>query len=791
MMKRVPQALFLLSLSIIGFQIILMRILSVNQWDNFANLIISTAMLGFGSAGSFLAVFKKRLLRRADTLIPLLMILCPVFMLSAYRVSQAEAFRFDTYLVFFSAGHLLRLGGFILLYFLPFFLCALSIGLIYVRNIGSIGRLYFSNLAGSGAGGFAALVLLKYLFPHHALTAAAFFPFAASILLIPEKGRRIYFTAHALFAALITLSIISPLPPSMSQYKPLARTKLIDDAEVTVKKSGHHSLVHIIESGRLRHAPGISLNYAGHIPARPAVFVNGNAAGSIPGYHGDSDPLFENSIFILPYLISDRHKVAVISSGTGTFVSHAINAGTSEIDAFEHNADLLVAMEKWHKSNYPSVYSHGSVSLYNIEARAFLRNTDKNYDLIYLPSAGSFGGSSGLDALKENFNTTKEALAIYWNSLNENGSLAVTVYTDFPPRATLKTVYMLSEMLRSSGISDPEQHMIGVRSWNAVNFVVSKRPVCRETIKNVIEFCRNNSFDPFILSGISHEEKVYFNYIPGTELFDLTEKILKGDTSEADDYLFYIRPATDNRPYFSRYLRISKFKDLMQKFPINEIPFLELGYLIVWLTLIFSIIFSAVLTILPVAIHKSGGKKIPVLLYFGSIGLGYMLIEIIFIQRFVLYLGKPLYAVTAVLGILLVSSGAGSYFSDRIAPGGKKHAYALAAISSVLIFYLFALTPVLNLTSGANIGVKSVITLFTVALPGFFMGMPFPLGLKAVGNSDEDSVPWAWGINGFFSVIAAPLALIVAVEAGSFAVFSAGAAAYLTALVSVRKIKIR
>ena len=105
-----------------------------------------------------------------------------------------------------------------------------------------------------------------YLLPHNALVTVALFPAASSLFIIPEKGRKIFFAIHILFAALIILSFLSPVPPAMSEYKSLSRIKLIDDVKISVEKSGSHSLVHIAESDRIRHAPGLSLNYTGQLP---------------------------------------------------------------------------------------------------------------------------------------------------------------------------------------------------------------------------------------------------------------------------------------------------------------------------------------------------------------------------------------------------------------------------------------------------------------------------------------------------------------------------------------------
>ena len=198
-----------------------------------------------------------------------------------------------------------------------------------------------------------------------------------------------------------------------------------------------------------------------------------------------------------------------------------------------------------------------------------------------------------------------------------------------------------------------------------------------------------------------------------------------------------------------------------------------------------ALMLSVLFIVLPVMRFRKSSGKMPVLLYFGAIGLAFMFAEIILIQKFILFLGHPVFAVSAVLSIMLIASGMGSYFSAKIKAAAREHQFVFLAIFIVLFMYALFLTDFLRLNSSLLFPVKIAITLLIVGLPAFFMGMPFPLGLKTLSNVHKDKIAWAWGINGFFSVIAAPLALIIAVEAGSFAVILTAALVYLIALLAL------
>jgi hypothetical protein len=784
-LKRVPFALFLHSLSIISFQIVLMRILSVNQWDHFANMIIGIALLGFGASGSILAILRKRLMDIGDKLIPILMVLSSVSMLISYRLSQNAAFKFDSLLIFSSSEQMYRLVLFIFLFFIPFFIGAMAIGIIYMRDVGKIGTLYFANLSGSGFGGMTAIILLNFFFPHQTLLIISLFPAIASLILSGDTCKKCFYAFQTMLLLLIGWSIINPMPPVLSQFKSLSKVSQLPDAEISVMESSASSMVHIAESSYLRFAPGLSLNYTGQLPVKPMVFINGNAAGFIPHNNPDTSDILDFSTFKLPYLISEKNSVAVVSAGTGTMVAQSLRNGSRKIYAFESDLGLINSLKQWHSKNHPSVYENDAVTLKMTEARSYMQSDTNLYDLIILPPIGSFGGNSGADALKESFSLTMEALNTYWNRLTPEGSISITVYSDFPARASLKTLYSLTELLFQQSYNDLSYYIVAVRSWTAITYLVSRKAISPDEIDVIREFCHEMGFDPFLLPDIANEERVYYNYTDNKELFELTDLLMAGNTEAAKDYLFYIAPATDNKPYFSKYLKITDLGQLFDKYPKREIPYLEIGYIIVWLTFALAVIFSVLFILLPVLSFKKSGGKIPVLLYFGAIGIGFMFVEIILIQRFILYIGQPVYAVSTVLSILLIASGAGSYFSGKIDAGSKKHRVVFLIIFSILILYALFLTNFLKLTINLEPAFRIAIACLVIAIPAFFMGMPFPLGLKALRVRHNDKIAWGWGINGFFSVIATPLALIISVETGYVVVLIASIFLYLTALFAI------
>ncbi len=213
--------------------------------------------------------------------------------------------------------------------------------------------------------------------------------------------------------------------------------------------------------------------------------------------------------------------------------------------------------------------------------------------------------------------------------------------------------------------------------------------------------------------------------------------------------------------------------------------FIELGYFIVVITLIQVIILAVLFIILPLfRLGWKGGSKSWVAVYFTALGFGYMFLEIVFIKYFVLYLGHPIYSVATVISVMLISSGLGSYYSSKYKTEQKYLLKITGIITIFILIYSFLIGSFLSSTVGLTFVLKIFLTIVIIAIPSFFMGMPFPLGLKIVDQIKKSNVPWAWGINGCVSVISTSLAAILVVEMGFKFVMLFAALAYSIAFIS-------
>lgn len=781
-----------------------MHIFSITQWYHFAFMIISVALLGFGAAGSFTALFKNRLIANAPWLIPFSMLISGLLQCSAVFLSQLSFARFDSYLIFADYTQFINLIITYLIFFLPFFFGALSIGLSFIIYIDQVGKLYFFNLIGSGLGGIAALVLYSIFLPEKISSLISLLPIISALILFPIIYKRIFIVIFILSVAVSVFFFINPSALKKSEYKSISKTLNLIDAKVVFTKNSPYGLIEVVSSPVLRYSQGLSLAYQKEVPQSKSIFLNGDWFGAIIKANNDKNEFLHYTASALPYAMKEKESVLVLNAGSGIESAQAVSYNVNRITAVEQNSIIISLMKNEFAEDSDSIYHHKNLTIRNIDSRTFLQADKNKYDLITLPYTNSFGGGVGLYALQEQYLLTVDSFEDMFDHLNSEGVISVSAWIDYPFRNPLKVLSTIVEVLHKKNISDYKNFIAAVKSWGTITFVVKRSPLNSEEIMNIRSFGDSLMFDPIILPDLSESEKTKYNSMQDEKFFEYIDKILSGHRSRFyEEYDFNIKPADDNQPYFSQFLKWKSLSYLKDVYGIRNAPFLEIGYLLVMITFIQIIIIAFVLIILPLfktdlsrrdvrrTLPKEflrnyggfpkGSGKLRTLIYFGGIGLGYMFVEIIFIQRFILYFGNIIYAAAAVVSSMLICSGVGSYFSSKIKGSKKNLIFICGLIFSVLFLYKFLLTPALQSTIGYEFFLKVAIGFFLIAVPSFLMGMPFPIGLKIISTGNKSLVAWAWGINGCLSVASSILVVLVAVEFGFAWVMLIAALSYLTA----------
>jgi len=590
MQRRIAFSIGILSVSIIAFQIVLMQILSIIQWYHFAYMVISVALLGFGAAGTFLSLFKKSLLEKIDFTLPLLMISSGLLMPIVVFISQVEGIRFDSYLLFTNYTHVWKLFITYLLFFLPFFASALAIGIVFVKYVDRIGELYFANLIGSGLGGITAIGLFFLFFPENLPVVVSILPLISGIILITKRNYQAMILSSILALIVIVINISYPNKLVLSQYKSLSKTLNLPGAKIINKQNSPLGLIEVVSSPALRFAPGLSLNYQSPVPVTKAVFENGNWFGSIISYR-KNDPAFilNYTTNALPYFIQKRERVLVLNSGTGMNVIQAFSNGAEKIIAVEQNDVVVSLIKKNFAKDIDSLFNLSNINIITTSARTYLLMDTSKYDLIILPTIESFGGSSGLYALQEQYVLTKEAIINMLDKLNPDGAICLTSWMDYPYRNPLKILATIAEALEEKikpslnlslskrerlFTSEIENYIASIRSWGTISFVVKNSPITFEETKRIREFCDSLFFDPVMLPGIREVEREKYNSIQDKQFFVYLDKIISQPKSEAQldrskfysEYDFNIKPATDNQPYFSQFLKWESLPHLYKLF---------------------------------------------------------------------------------------------------------------------------------------------------------------------------------------------------------------------------------
>ena len=786
--NRLLAATALLSVALIAYQVSIIQLLSYVQWYHYANMVISIALLGFGAAGTVLSLLRKRLLDHSNVLLPLLMIISGLMMMLAVWLSRSDFARFDSYLLFVNRSQWISLGINYLLFFLPFFFGALALGIIFVKHVAGIGKIYFFNLLGSGIGAVIAAGLAGYFFPAVLPMVIALIAILAGLILLSRNNRLLVISFAVITTLLVFYRIMRPVDLILSEYKNLSRTLNLPAAQITLEKASPYGFVEMVSADALRYAPGLSLAYTGEVAVKKAVFSNGNWFGPMISWkQKDTSQLLDYTTMALPYVLKKRDRVLILHAGTGLNVSHAISRGAASIDAVEPHKTINDLLLHELAADNDSLYYQPAVKVHSIEPRTFLSATEKKYDLIQLPMIGAFGGSTGLYAMREEYSLTKEAFLQMWNLLEDDGVISINAWMDYPFRNPLKIAATIAETAELAGLSSLHSHLTAVRSWGTISFLLKKSPFTSSDTSAIRQFCNSLYFDPVFLPGVLQEERVFYNAMTDSSFFSYMDELLSGNRHRLyQEYDFYLQPATDDKPYFSQYLRLKSLPHLTGIFGTQSVSFLELGWLISIVTFLQLSLLALLLIILPLfKIGWKGNYKFWTFLYFSGIGVGYMFLEIVLLQKFILFFGNPVYTAAWVIGVMLIASGIGSYYSSAFETKRSFIKKILLVIAGILLLYSFFLSSFLQNIIGFSVALKLALSIIIIAIPSLAMGIPFPMGLRLLSRIEEKNIPWAWGINGCMSVISAALAALLAVEVGFSIVMLLSVLAYALSLLAV------
>ncbi len=681
----------------------------------------------------------------------------------------------------------LRLLGIYLLLALPFFFAANAIALALTCFHQSIARIYAFDLFGAGLGCLGVVLLLFVTLPLQALLIIGCMGLTAAALATWElkaDGRGWIFTVLILIGAGMAVTD-SRSQLKLSPYKELTQMLRIHGTEVVSEHSSPLGLLSVLQSHAipLRHAPGLSLSATGEPPEQIGVFTDGGSMTAITHETGNpADFAYLDQITsAAPYHLFQPAHVLILGAGGGSNILQARYHAAHQIDAVELNPQLIKLLREDYADFTGNLLNTENITIYQGEARGFVSKAGKQYDLIEIALLDSFAASSaGLYALNESYLYTVEALQAMLEKLKPDGYLAITRWIKLPPRDSLKLFATAVDALKKTGVENPGRQLMLLRSWQTGTLLIKNSLVTVDEINALKIFASTRAFDLDWHPDIQPHETNRFNRLAESYFYQAAVAIL-GDQRATffDRYKFDLQPATDDRPYFFHFFKWSVLPEILSLRESGGLSLLEGGYLVLIATLVQAIIASIILILLPLFFTTKQKKPINaiskghVITYFSAIGLAFLFIEIAFIQKFILFLHHPLYAVALVLTAFLVFASLGSGFSWRLLKSRLYQRAIALSITGIILFgllYLLFLQNIFLLFMSSAIIFKIPLTVILIAPLAFFMGMPFPLALAKLSEAAPGMIPWAWGINGCASVVSAVLATLLAISIGFNAV---------------------
>jgi SAM-dependent methyltransferase len=790
--RPVYAGLFMVTLATLMYEILLTRIFSVTMWYHFAFVAISVAM--FGMTLGAIVVYLRPTAYPAERAPRLLAIHS-----LAYAVSIIACFLVYLRIPFIGNGSLRSLACLTASYVViavPFTFSGIVVALALTRFPSRIDRLYAADLLGAAIGCPLLIVALQLTgAATSVLIVGALAAVGAACFALGQEGatlRRVGLGAAAALA--LAAAGHGVLERQNRPLIDIVDTGKMSTSDYRYVRWNSHSRVSVKgRPNRPTRAVGWGLSRktgASEARARQLLMaVDTWAATVITHYDGDpkSVAYLEDDVTNLAHHLRHDADVFVVGVGGGRDVLSALVFGQRSVTGVEINQFVLDATTRVFGDFSGHLERDPRVTLAVDEARSYITRSPRRFDIVQISLIDTWAATAaGAFVLTENSLYTVEAWRTFLQHLKPHGILSVSRwYYPRRPGEALRIVALARGALDSLGVPDPRAHVVLVEAPHVAGLagglgngvatiLVSPDPFSPSDLEALGRVVRRLGFDPVVTPGRAERPEY--------------DEIL----SSPDPRPFYasypldVSPPTDDRPFFFQMLRVGDFTASLaesafdpNRANLEAIRLLGVLLLIVTVLTSLCILVPLWLRTAPGTLAGSGS----LLGYFLAIGLGFMFVEISQMQRLMVMLGHPTYALSVVLFTLLVGTGIGSFASGRVGVGGALRPLpALAALVAVLAAFGL-LTPLLvRALAGATTPLRILGAASTLGVIGLFLGLPFPLGMRVGAARAEPLLPWLWGINGAASVLCSVLATVFSLGLGISATFWAGVACYAVAL---------
>ncbi|HQT63873.1 MAG: hypothetical protein B7Z75_04175 [Acidocella sp. 20-57-95] len=794
-MKLLP--LFLVSLAAVGIETALTRYFAVANWSDYGYWVISIVMVGFAFSGVTLALAGEALARRSDILLASLPTLLTLSAALGYSFTILNPF--NPLQLQNQATYLPQLGNIALYYaaLLPFFfLAGLFISLTFVVNYQNIGRVYAADLTGAGLGSIIVLGLMYLLSPFDLIPALL--PALAMAAAFTTKFRKRAVLA-ASFALILAEALLLLGPQAVvSQYKPIYPPLHTPNAKILAELRSPHGDYLLLDDFTERVNTDIS-NDSGMLgytdpPRSLGLYRDGIRIASLPRNATPSTGYAKGALDALPYTLRPSADILLIGASGGFRIAETLALGANRITALEPEPALYSAITTGLGTS-PPFASNQAVTISRLSPVAAAQTTGP-YDIIDL-------SADFLDSSPANVNAiTVQAFSTYLRDLKPGGIISIPVSIQDLPVYALRMLATVRAALAATNTPDPLAHVIIYRSaWNA-RILVSRDAFTQGDIKTAAKWTDDRSFDISYYQGFNFTaaRNNLYNDLPAVSFDDGTVTSTGADDSIADEAVqilqgqpsvssqaFNLAPVTSDRPSFYSVLRLANLSVLLARLQI--LPQSEIGALVNLAVLAQAIIIAAFVLLVPLIAPRiaqsepSGIGLIRPIIYFPALALGFLFIEIFGIEKASAFLNDRAAGFALVLSFMLMFSGLGSLISTRLEAIAQRGVWLACGILSIWAGLALLFLPSGMLAASAwPFLLRAILVIIAIAPVSIALGLPFPLGLEKV--SGGSFLPWAWGLNGAFSVVATPLANLIARNFGLHAVLAAAILLYIAAAAS-------
>jgi len=750
-------AIFLMSVSLIGLELIWTRLFSAEFFYTFAFLTLSLAVMGLGFGALALRLFKFLggnmwfgLALTASTATAL--------------AGPAMVFKLglDFTQVFSSWAMVGKLAAAIVFLSAPFFFGGIALAKFFRSYHSDLPRLYMADLLGAGLGVIAAIFLMNGIGTQY----AAFWiclPLVLAALLVSKAWTKAF-----PIGLLVILVAVSGSAGSLLRIEREERAPVIYehwDAMAKIKVFNF--------DGQYR---GINIDNVANTPLVP--------------FDGDWDTWFADSMnsewdIDVGYLVDqfDRCTFLSLGSGGGMDVMQALDQGAAEVHAVEvipHINRMLLEGDPdgylTHDSTVTDstgqlittpmytgrVYHDPRVTAVAEDARTYVRRNRQKFDVIYSLSSNTWAAlGSGSFALAENYIFTTEAFKDYWEALTPGGFLSME-HQVYVPRLVTSVINALEEL----GVDNPREHVAvyDLPQMRRKLILMSKRPLTDEI--------RYSAYKPLTPERYEH---IHLLYPAADSLQDnlINRIVLNGWEAETDSATIALSPSTDDRPFIAH---MGLWRNLTKESTENVSRYAEfrgfpMSNVIITAILVVVLVLALPLCFLP---YMTQGARLRIVpwMYFFLIGAAFMIVEVVLIQRYMLFIGASTYSIAVVLFTLLIASGIGSRYADRV-----RTVTVFAGIVVWLLLEIVLFRRITNELAHLAMLPRILTSALLVAPLGFFMGMPFPkAGLRV-----RELVDWGFAVNGVASVLGATAAVALAFTLGLDSTLTIAALLYVVA----------